>query len=292
MENQTKGLGLMLGEEGHLPWSHSKAETAKTCMWKFAKIYIDGERENSPSLLLGSFAHETLEALLRDSEAPTEEKALDYLTTIKDNYNGVGDKEEAFNVVVGLIPYIVEFTERWKDFINNKNIKHWKIESDFGLTEEMKRAQYEPGIYRTYLRGRVDLWAYDPVEKILYVIDHKTNKNIDSPKKVKENMQLNLYVSFITKTYNLKWGKAYFGLNFLRKNKIVWSSTTPKENSYFTQVYYNTLHTLEKRLLGCELDGYYPPEESYKCGMCSFKSVCPKNKVENLVSSSISSIEC
>lgn len=275
MENETKSLGLMLGEEGHLPWSHSKAETAKTCMYKFAKIYIDGEREQSPSLLLGSFAHETMEALLRDEQAPTIDLATNYLTNIKNAYTGEGNKEESFLAVKEILPYIVEFVEYWKGFLTEKNIKHWKIESSYGLTEDMGRAQYEPGIYRTYLRGRVDLWAYDPVEQILYVIDHKTNKNIDSPKKVKDNMQLNLYVAFISHTYKLPWKEARFGLNFLRKKKIVWSSTTKEENEYFLQKYFNTLHLLEKRILRCEMDGYYPPEDSFKCVMCSFKEKCP-----------------
>lgn len=273
--NNTRSFGLLLGNEKHLPWSHSKAEVAKTCMYKFSRVYLDGERESSPSLLLGSFAHETLETLLRAPEAPTVENATDILLQIKNNYVEEGDKEQAYYEVIPMLPYIVDFVIKWKNFIKDKNIKHWRVESAFGLTEDRHRATYEPGPYRTYIRGRIDLWAYDAQTKTLYVIDHKTNKNAESPKKVKENLQLNLYITFLSNVYKLEWKEAYYGLNFLRRKKIVWARTTPEENANFTDMYFNTLRVLEERILDCELDNYWPPEESYKCGMCSFKGDCP-----------------
>jgi len=282
MNINTLGFGLMEGREGHLPFSHSKAEVAKTCMAKFARIYLSGERENSPALLLGSFAHETIENMLRDTEAPTLEKAQAYLQQIRDTYDGVGDKEVAYRDALPLLNYMVSFVSKWKTFLTEKQIKHWKIESAFGLQENLTRAQYEPGTYRTYLRGRVDLWAYDQKEKTLYIVDHKTNKSISSQKKVHENPQLNLYVGFITNTYKLDWEKCYFCLNYLRRGKAVWSMTTRDENKFFMQTYINTLHTLEDRILDCEMNGVFPEEESYMCGMCSFKDTCATAQMSNL----------
>lgn len=267
-------LDILLGEAKYLPWSCSRMETAGTCLYKFHQVYLGGVKEHSPALTLGGLSHEVIAELLKVPE-PSTTVAHIILTQAYRAFKALDQDGYAWEAVQGFIPYMVTFCKKWKKFCKDNNIDKYRIEHPYGLTEEMTRASYIPQPFRqTYFRGIIDLWGYDPVTQTLYVIDHKTNKSAMSPKKVKECIQLNLYVGMLSCIYKMPWKKAVIGLNFLRKNKVVWATVTPEENADFMDKFVNTLHYLESRLFTCESEMVWPTEKSFKCKWCAFRGDC------------------
>lgn len=265
---------MLLGEAKYLPWSSSRADTANACLYKFKKVYLEGIKESSPALTLGGLAHEIIAELLKDKN-PSVSKAELFLGNVYPLYKVADSQGAALAEVKTMFPYMVSFVDKWLTFCSNRNIKKFRVEHPYGWTRELTRASYNPSpIRETYFRGIIDLWAYDPVAKEIFIIDHKTNKSAASKNKVKESKQLNLYVSMISKIYNLEWTRAYIGLNFLRKNRIVWNSVTPVETAYFTQIYMNTLAYLETRLYECDNSTIWPANKSFQCSWCTFKDTC------------------
>lgn len=268
-------LDMLLGEEKYLPWSCSRMEVASSCLYKFNQVYLAGIKEESAALTLGGLSHEIIADLLKDGE-PSEAKAEIFLTRHYPIYRDADANGEALATVRSFFPYMVEFCTKWNNFLNEKGIKKARVEHPYGLTRDLERASYNPNnpIRQTYLRGIIDLWAYDPETQYLYIVDHKTNKSIMSSNKVKEHIQLNLYIAMLARIYKLKWKKAFIGLNFLRKKKTVWATVEPHETAVFTDIFMNTLRYLEARLFDCENSLVWPAERSFKCSWCALKSTC------------------
>lgn len=268
-------LDMLLGEEKYLPWSCSRMEVAGSCLHKFKQVYLEGIKEESPALTLGGLSHEIIADLLADGGEPSIAKAEIFLTRHYPMYKEADLDGTAFNTVRTFFPYMVEFVTKWKHMLSEKGIKRARVEHPYGLTRELTRAAYIPNdIRQTYLRGIIDLWAYDPNTQTLYIVDHKTNKSTMSKQKVKDHIQLNLYIAMISRIYKLKWKRAFVGLNFLRKNKIIWAVVEPKENAVFMDIFMNTLRYLEARLFECENSLVWPAERSFRCSWCALKEGC------------------
>lgn len=266
---------MLLGDDSkYRPWSQSRMDTALTCLNKFYKVYMEGTKETSPALTLGGLSHEIIANLLKDGH-PSLEKAEIFLAQAYSLYRDDDVGGAALAEVRAMFPYMIEFTKRWKAFLKEKGIKKDRVEVPYGLTEDLTRAHhlFKPG-GDVFLRGIIDLWAYDSATKTLYIVDHKTNKHAKSANAVKEDLQLQLYVGFLTAVYRMPWTKAYYALNFLRKGKLVWASTDPIENGHFMAKYRNTLQYLETCLFQCENDMVWPATKSFKCRMCSFRNTC------------------
>lgn len=271
---------MLLGEDKYLPWSSSRADTASACLYKFKQVYLDGTKEESPSLTLGGLAHEIIAELLREGE-PSISKAEVFLGKLYPAYKAQDTNGEALREVQTMFPYMVSFTNKWVQFNKSRNIKKYRVEKPYGLTRTFTRASYTPNkIRETYFRGIIDLWSYDPVKQEFYIIDHKTNKSAASANKVKESKQLNLYVSMLASIYKVPWKRAYIGLNFLRKEKLVWNWVTPVEARYFTCLYLNTLNYLEMKLYDCDSSMVWPATKSFQCNWCSFRTTCQTYKAE------------
>lgn len=267
-------LDILLGEAKYLPWSCSRMETAGTCLYKFHQVYLGGVKEHSPALTLGGLSHEVIAELLKVPE-PSTTVAHIILSQAYRAFKALDPDGYAWEAVQGFIPYMVTFCRKWKNFCKDNNITKYRIEHPYGLTDNLTRASYIPQSFRqTYFRGIIDLWGYDPVTQTIYVVDHKTNKSAVSQKKVKECIQLNLYVGMLSRIYKMPWKKAVIGLNFLRKNKVVWATVTPEENADFMDKFLNTLHYLESRLFTCESEMVWPTEKSFKCKWCAFRGEC------------------
>lgn len=265
---------MLLGEAKYLPWSCSRVDTAKTCLYKFHKVYLEGIKEKSLALSLGSMSHEIIALLLKDHD-PSLTKAQMYMSQTRPIYETHENFPEVCKEVEELLPYMVTFVSKWKEFMNKKGIKKDRVENAYGITRELTRTSYT-GYPRgdVYLRGVIDLWTYDPVTKTLYIVDHKTNKSILSKARVKESVQLNLYVAMLSIIFKMPWEKAVIGLNFLRKGKIVWAQVTPQETIDFMQIYLNSLNHLENNLYECDNSMIWPANASYKCAWCSFRNTC------------------
>ena len=267
-------LNMLLGEANYLPWSCSRMDVAGSCLHKFNKIYLQGVRESSHALTLGGLSHEVIAQLLSIPN-PTEEDAREILVQAYKSFKEQDIDGYAWEAVQSFLAYMLEFTHKWQRFLLENNIKKDRIERPYGLTNELTRAAYMSTPFRqTYFRGIIDLWAYDPHTQTLYIIDHKTNKSAMSSKKVKECIQLNIYIGLLSKIYKMPWKKAVIGLNFLRKNKVVWATVTPEENKDFMDRFLNTLHYLESRLYTCESEMVWPAERSFKCTWCAFRGEC------------------
>lgn len=267
-------LNMLLGEAKYLPWSCSRMEVAGTCMHKFHQIYLGGVKEASPALTLGGLSHEVIANIL-PVKGCTLQIAQIALTQAYAVFKAQDPDGYAWETVQSLLPYMVKFTNNWQEFCAKNNIKKFRVEHPYGLTDQLTRAAYMSTPFRqTYFRGIIDLWGYDPVTKTLYIVDHKTNKSAMSSKKVKECIQLNIYIGMLARIYKIPWKKAVIGLNFLRKGKVVWATVTPEENEHFMDKFINTLHYLESRLFTCENEMIWPTEKSFKCKWCAFRGDC------------------
>lgn len=267
-------LDMLLGEAKYLPWSASRVDTACSCLYKFHKVYMEGCKEESPALTLGSLTHEILAKAIIDGD-PSLLKVQSWLNQCYEVYRDQDSTGEVLSEVQGFLSYIVDFVHKWKGFLTSKGIPEDHVEQPYGLTQRCGKAPHVPDATNsTYFRGIVDLWAYDPNTHVLYIVDHKTNKSALSKQKVKEHPQLNLYTIMLTSIFQLSWTKAVVGLNFVRREKIVWSTLYPKEVEEFRDKYWNTLKYLECKLWEAESDMVWPATRSFKCNWCTFKSTC------------------
>ena len=271
---------MLLGEDKFLPWSFSRMDVAGSCLYKFNRIYVEGERESSPSLTLGGLSHELIAELLKDG-SPSPEKAAMFLSSIYPAYERLDQNGDAKLEVQALIPYMIDFVNNWKAFLKDKGIKKDRVEIPYAVTRELSRASFVPNsINSPYLRGIIDLWAWDSNTKTLYIVDHKTNKSSQSANKVHEHKQLNVYIGMLARIYKLDWKRAVIGLNFLRRKKMVWSTVYPDEHVEFMDKFFNTLKYLEFKLFECENSMIWPAAKSFKCSWCSFKSTCQTYNAE------------
>ena len=267
-------LDMLLGEAKYLPWSSSRVDTACSCLYKFYKVYMEGYKEESSALTLGSLTHEILAKSITDG-SPSILKLQSWLHQSYELYRDKDTTGEIYSEVDGFLQYIMEFTTKWKNFLSQEGITEDHVEEPYGLTQRCSKAPYIPTeANSTYFRGIVDLWAYDPNKGILYIVDHKTNKSALSKQRVKEHPQLNLYTMMLTSIFQLPWRKAVVGLNFIRKEKVVWNTIYPKEAEEFRDKYWNTLKYLEYKLWEAESDMVWPATRSFKCNWCTFKSSC------------------
>lgn len=271
---------MLLGEAKYLPWSFSRMDVAGSCLYKFYNIYHEGIKESSPALTLGSLTHEVIADLLRDG-APSVEKAQIFLVKAYKAYAELDSNGAAWLEAANMLPYMVTFTNNWKNMLKSKGIIKDRIEIPYALNADKKRASFVPNCNnQPYLRGIVDLWAWDKETKTLYIVDHKTNKSTQSSNKVKEHRQLNLYIGMLANIYNLDWKRAVVGLNFLRKGKTVWATIYPHEHVEFMDKFFNTLKYLEFKLYECESNMIWPAVKSFKCSWCSFKDTCQTYNAE------------
>lgn len=267
-------LDSTLGEDKYLPWSCSRVDTALTCLHKFKRVYLEGEKESSNSLVLGSLTHEIMADLLQHKkpDAAVFFDLLDkYYPTFldKDPTGIIKDELSSF------MEYMVGFVKRWHKFLDAHGITKFKTEHKYGVTRLFKRSSFIPiGNRETFIRSAIDLWAYDKNTQSLYIIDHKTNKSASSSQKVKENIQLNLYAVMLKAIYKMPVKQTYIALNFVRRKKIVWAKLTPYEVWYFMMMYNNTLRHLENKLYDCDSSLVWPATPSYKCQWCTFKDSC------------------
>lgn len=271
---------MLMGEDKYLPWSFSRMDVAGSCLYKFNKIYQEGIREFSPALTLGGLSHEIIAELLKDG-VPSLEKANLFLATTYPMYSEQDTDNAAKVEVQKLLPYMVDFVNTWKAFLASKGIKKDRVEIPYAITRDHKRASFVSNCVNSpYLRGIIDLWAWDSKTKTIYIIDHKTNKSSQSSNKVKEHKQLNIYIWMLAKIYKLDWKKAVVGLNFLRRGKVVWATIYPHEHTEFVDKFFNTLKYLEFKLYECENEMIWPAVKSFKCSWCSFKDTCQTYNAE------------
>ena len=265
---------VIAGERYYLPWSCSRMETACTCLFKFYNIYYNNNRETSQPLVLGSISHAIIATLLRN-------KITD-LATAGAVMAGELDKanpqpnDEIIQEVRKMLPYMISFVASWNDLLTRKGIKKDRIEQPYGLTKEATRSTfYDTTGDNCYFRGIVDLWTYDSKEKVLYIVDHKTNAKALSKHQVKNYTQLRLYVAMLALIFHLDFKKAYIALNFLRKGKCTWAVITPNEAADFMASFYKLLEELEYRIFAAENSMVWEPTPSFRCSYCSFKDICP-----------------
>lgn len=276
-DNHVVDTSKAMEERPYLPWSSSRIDVANTCKYKFYKVYMDGVKEHSKSLTLGSLSHEIIAELLRGAD-PSIKQAEALLAQALPFYHDKVGINEAVDEIRAMIPYMCKFVQDWRAFTASKNITKYNVEKPYAITESMKRASFlNPK--SIYFRGIVDLWCYDKENEELYIIDHKTNKSTMSSKKVKEHPQLLTYVAMLTFVYKLRWKRAHIALNFLRKGKLVWAEVTHDDLKFFMYNFINELKYIENALLDCSEHQYWPAETSYKCSWCSFKDTCPVKNV-------------
>lgn len=249
----------------HTPicWSTSRADTAEQCLFKYNMIYNKKIRAKSKALNLGGFVHRIqAEQLVNGNDDPT--KIVAYLDKLSET-------EEVYPEVYQMVPNIVSFVTRWKDLAAKDNLKA-TVEKQYAMDLNGKSV----GFFSKEARIRlvIDMWAHDPVNKRLIIIDHKTNKSALGQKAVSEYKQLKLYVYGLSEMFDLPWNKAHVALHFLRFGKIVWATMTPKECKDFAEGYKKYLQLLDDKVSKAEYSNKWESEKGFWCNYCTFKQEC------------------
>lgn len=249
-----------------MAWSISKADTAMQCMYKFKRVYIDKVPLFGHALTLGSTMHE-----IQAEEIEQGNTCTKTLQSKLDKTKWATNAEYGPEIY-GMVPHVVNFVKKWQE-IETKYIVKPTIETKYGLTKDFKPTGFLAK--DVYFRGIIDLWGFSESTKKLIVMDHKTNKNAMSPAKVKDSIQLNMYVWMLTKIYEFDWERAHIALHFLRHGKIVWAGLNWREVEDKVTQYFGTLKVMEERIAESRKTGEWEPQTSYLCNWCQFKRECP-----------------
>lgn len=243
-----------------ISWSTSKADTANECMYKYKRVYVDKVPATGRALWLGSTIHDIQadELISRNTDLKTLVKRLDA--------KGHVDPE-----IYAMTEAMCNFTKKWVSYVEEHKLEY-SVEKKYAITREFKATEFLAK--DVFIRGVIDLWAYDEKAKRLIVVDHKTSKSALNVEGVKNHKQLNLYVWMLTKLYGLEWDRAQFALNFTRHDKLVWSGVSREEMEDFGVAYCKFLNDLEDRVNECLDTGVWPREPGFYCNWCSFKGEC------------------
>ena len=238
----------------------SKSDTVNECLRKYKRSYIDKAEVKTKALALGSMAHSYQESLLLDKKA----NAVDLMKKLD------ADKVEHPELYT-MIDSMVNFTNKWCGFCS-KNELDFKVETKYALDAALNKCQFFDK--KVYIRGVIDLHTYNPKEKILHIVDHKSNKSVMSEKQVLESSQLKLYAMMLTKIHKYDVELIQAGINLLRHDKLVTVLLTPSDIAEFEVAFLGYLDRLDDKLDECEETGEYPANPGYYCSWCSFKEEC------------------
>jgi len=263
LEDVPSSLQPLNPDHESICWSTSRADTAEQCLFKYNMIYNNKIRASSKALNLGGFVHRIqAEQLASGNEDPL---------VIVQQLDKLAETEDIYPEVYQMVPNIVSFTKKWKELSAKDNLTA-TIEKRYAMNIEGK----ETGFFSKDARIRlvIDMWAHDPVNKRLVIIDHKTNKTALGQKAVREYKQLKLYVYGLTEMFDLSWEKAHVALHFLRFGKIVWATMTPQECKDFAEGYKKYLQLLDDKVSRAEYSKQWPGEHGFWCNYCTFKQEC------------------
>lgn len=243
-----------------ISWSTSKADTANECLYKYKRVYQDKVPATGRALWLGSTIHDIQadELISRNTDVNALVKRLD-------------DKGHVDPEIYAMTRAITNFTTKWVNYITEHQLEY-TVEKRYAINREFKTTEFLAK--DVYIRGIIDLWAYDEKNKRLIIVDHKTSKSASNAQAVKEHKQLNLYIWMLTKMFNLDWERANVALNFTRHDKLVWAGVSREESEDFGIAYIKLLADLEDRVNECLETGVWPREPGFYCNWCSFKAEC------------------
>lgn len=243
-----------------ISWSASKADTANECLYKYKRVYVDKVPATGRALWLGSTIHDIQaeELTNKNIDAKILAKRLDA--------KGHVDPE-----IYAMTTAIANFTKKWVKYAEDHNLEY-KVEKKYAVTRDLKETAFLAK--DVFIRGIIDLWAYDAADKRLIIVDHKTSKTALNAQGVKDNKQLNMYVWMLTKMFDLDWDRASIALNFTRHDKLVWAGVSREEMEDFGVAYVKFLADLEDRVNGCLDTSVWPREPGFYCNWCSFKAEC------------------
>lgn len=243
-----------------ISWSTSKADTANECLYKYKRVYMDKISATGRALWLGSAIHD-----IQAEELTSRNTDLKVLVSKLDKKGHI-DPE-----IYSMTEAMCNFTKKWLDYVDKNNVEY-TVEKKYAITRDLKATSFMAK--DVYIRGVIDLWAYDESNKRLIIVDHKTSKAALGVQGVKEHKQLNLYAWMLTKLHNLDWDRANIALNFTRHDKLVWSGLSREEVEDFGIAYCKFLSDLEDRVNECLETSLWPREPGFYCNWCSFKPEC------------------
>lgn len=264
-----------------VPWSTSKIKTASQCRRQFYNVYVKKMKEESQALSSGTLAHQVIAELLNKRDYVKEEEADQVLQTLIPEDIPEIFKETAYNDVREMLPYMCSFVNSLQDELQeHPGIEKYHVEQRYAVTEDMGRSCFNDK--SAFLRGIIDLWYYDKETRVLYIIDHKTDKSAKSVNAVRKTDQLLLYAAFLTLVYNLDWRQCFIGLNFLRKGKKVISPVSREELRTFMKDLLEKLAYLEQIIDSCVVCKEWPAFHGFYCSWCGFRDICNSTEQVNV----------
>ena len=241
-------------------WSNSKLNTAEECLYKYHHVYVLGNALEAPYFTLGSQVHSVIEKCLK---------------------NGIRDALEVRNlmdlsknldpVAYTFIPYIITFLAKIDKLEAERDFK-FVIEERFGITKGLEKTSFFGK--DLFLRGIFDMWAYDPKEKMLVIIDHKTSKSMKKEAELEQDRQLLMYIWILAKANNIEWERAHIAHNYIRQGKLVWAVVYPEELEIFEKDLMKFVERITLRVREANAAGNWPREKSWKCRFCPMKLDC------------------
>lgn len=169
------------------------------------------------------------------------------------------------------IPSMISFNNTWVPFCNRNALKY-EVENKYAINRNLEKVPFFDK--KVFIRGVFDLWAWNEKEKILYIIDHKSNKSSMSENHVSKMPQLKLYALMLTSMFKLEPDVIQVGINLFRHNKLVKALISMDDVLQFKESYFPHLDYLEDKIHECESTGIFDKKPGFYCRWCPYKSGC------------------
>lgn len=229
-------------------------------MYKYKLQYIDKVTQSTKALELGSAAHTWQERVLKN-------RILDETALVK----MMDDAQVFYPELYQFVPAMVSFAQKWIPFCEENKLEYL-VENKYAINRNLEKVGFFDK--NVYIRGVFDLWAWNESEKILFIVDHKSNKSSMSENAVGKMPQLKLYALMLTKMFNIEPDIIQVGINLFRHNKLVKALLLPKDVLEFQESYLPHLDALEDKIDECEANGVYPQNPGFYCRWCAYRDKC------------------
>ena len=250
----------------HAPWSMSKAETAKTCPYKFHRKYVEKEKGvvTTAEAVIGSTVHKALEYYFKNTSLITafEIAVKEFNLTTKE-----------IESVYALFPNASDFVKKFSNYRIKNPSNDPQIELKLGITIDGTPAKFFDNT-NCFFRGAIDLLLeFKSDIPSALVLDHKTGK-LRGVEHFTET--LNAYI-LLTKVSALPTvQRAIVALNYIKENQILFSKSgwqqTTDINPYLISLY-TFLNEATKNAHDPTITNTSP-----LCSWCEYQMSCPAQK--------------
>lgn len=252
-------------------YSHSKLSTFEQCRQKYKFRYIDKIEPDFKQTIeahLGSSVHDTFEWLYNN----VLKKIIPKLDEVLEFYINRWQKNLNENIkVVKEDLTQQDYFEKGIKFIADYYLKNYPFNDGTLELEKKIFISLNPNS-ENKLVGYIDRLVYNKEKQRYEIHDYKTANTLPEREKFEKDRQLALYALGIKQLYGdhhpvtLTW-------HYLNFNMKIDSSRT---NEQLEKLKEDTLKLINK----IEQTKEFPPQESFLCNWCEYRSKCPLFKIK------------